>query len=918
MHARTPFRSSRLSRLLLAGCCAVAAWASHGLQAATAPATPAAGSSSKSKAENFDWWSFRPLNRPAEPAVSAANVSRVRTPIDRFILAGLEKQGLHASPEADRRTLIRRLAFDLTGLPPSPSEIEAFVADTSPGAYERVVDRLLASPQYGERWGRHWLDVVHYGETHGYDKDQPRPNAWPYRDYVIRSFNADKPYARFVEEQLAGDVLYPGTRDGFEALGFISAGPWDLIGHAEVPESKLDGQVARHLDRDDMVTTAIQSFNSLTVQCAQCHDHKFDPISQEDYYRLQAVFAAVDRADQKYDVDPAVAAKRRQLEARQQELNARKQQLEQAIAARAGAPLAELDRRIADGEKAAKSGDAFGFHSAIETRQDAIKWVQVDLGKPMPLSRVVLHPAHDDFNNIGDGFGFPLRYRIEAAEDAAFTRGVVLIADKTNADVPKPGVKAQSHEAAGRTGRFVRVTATRLAPRQEDFIFALAELEVVSAEARNVALGAAVTALDSIEAPVRWQKVNLTDGAFPGGGATGGVELVKLRETREQLWASATSEEAKRELEGIAQGLAEVKQLRSALPSQSVAYVGAVHTGSGAFQGTGGKGGKPRPVRLLPRGNLLNAGREVGPGTLRCFESLEARFDSIADRPEGERRARLARWISDSRNTLTWRSIVNRVWQYHFGRGLVETPNDFGRMGAQPSHPELLDWLAVEFRDGGQSMKALHKLIVTSATYRQVSTVDASTRAASGIDSDNRLLWRQNRRKLEAEAVRDAVLAVSGKLDLTMGGPSFRDFVLEKPEHSPHYEYQLHDPEDPKSHRRSAYRFIVRSQQQPFLTVLDCADPSMQVGRRNESVSPLQALALLNNPLMLTMSRHFAESLQLEGGDLATQVDRGHRRALGRPPSAAEREMLVAYATRHGLANCCRLMLNLNEFAFVD
>ena len=918
MHARTTFRLSRLGPALLAGCCAMAAWVPNGLHAAAVPAAPAASSNSKSKTENFDWWSFRPLNRPAEPAVSAENAPRVRTPIDRFILAGLERQGLHASPEADRRTLIRRLAFDLTGLPPSPPEMDVFVADASPGAYERVVDRLLASPQYGERWGRHWLDVVHYGETHGYDKDQPRPNAWPYRDYVIRSFNSDKPYARFVEEQLAGDVLYPGTRDGFEALGFISAGPWDLIGHVEVPETKLDGQVARHLDRDDMVTTAIQSFNSLTVQCAQCHDHKFDPISQEDYYRLQAVFAAVDRADQKYDIDPTVAAKRRRLDARLQELDARRQQWEKAIAARAGEPLAELDARIAAGEKAAKSGDAFGFHSAIEARQDAIKWVQVDLGRSMPIGRVVLHPAHDDFNNIGDGFGFPLRYRIELAEDAAFTRGLVVIADKTNEDVPKPGVKAQIHDAAGRTGRFVRVTATRLAPRQEDFIFALAELEVVSGEARNVALGAAVTALDSIEAPVRWQKANLTDGAFPGGGATGGIELVKLREMRQQLWAAAMSEEATRELEGISQGLAEVKQVRSALPPQSVAYVGAVYTGSGAFQGTGGKGGKPRLVRLLPRGTQLNAGREVGPGTLRCFESQEARFDSIADLPEGERRARLARWISDSRNPLTWRSIVNRVWQYHFGRGLVETPNDFGRMGSLPSNPELLDWLAVEFRDGGQSLKALHKLIVTSATYRQVSTVDGSTRGALTIDSDNRLLWRQNRRKLEAEAVRDAVLAVSGKLDLTMGGPSFRDFVLDKPEHSPHYEYQLHDPDDPKSHRRSAYRFIVRSQQQPFLTVLDCADPSMQVGRRNESVSPLQALALLNNPLMLTMSRHFAESLQREGGDLAAQVDRGHRRALGRPPTAAERDMLVAYATRHGLANCCRLMLNLNEFAFVD
>ena len=230
--------------------------------------------------------------------------------------AKLREKGLTPSPEADRRTLIRRLYFDLIGLPPSLEEIDAFVADPAPDAYEKLVDRLLASPQHGERWARHWLDVVHYGDTHGYDKDQPRPIAWPYRDYVIRSFNADKPYGSFVQEQVAGDVLFPGTTDGITALGFIAAGPWDLIGHAEVPETKIDGKVARHLDRDDMVSNTINTFLSLTVQCAQCHNHKFDPIRQEDYYRLQAVFAALDRADRPYYTDPAAARKAAELQGR--------------------------------------------------------------------------------------------------------------------------------------------------------------------------------------------------------------------------------------------------------------------------------------------------------------------------------------------------------------------------------------------------------------------------------------------------------------------------------------------------------------------------------------------------------------------------------------------------------------------------
>jgi hypothetical protein len=279
------------------------------------------------------------------------------------------------------------------------------------------------------------------------------------------------------------------------------------------------------------------------------------------------------------------------------------------------------------------------------------------------------------------------------------------------------------------------------------------------------------------------------------------------------------------------------------------------------------------------------------------------------------RRAALAKWLSDRKNPLSWRTIANRVWQYHFGRGLVGTANDFGRNGAQPTHPELLDWLAAEFRDRGQSFKSLHKLIVTSAVYRQSSHGNA---AYERIDADNRWLWRANRRKLEAEAVRDSVLLVAGKLDTTMGGPSFQDFVIDKPEHSPHYEYHLHDPDERRSHRRSIYRFLVRSQQQPFMTVLDCADPSMQVAQRNESVSPLQALSLLNNGFMIVMSKHFAARVEADGGDLNTKVRRAYYEAVGRESTPRDAERLTAYAEKHGLANLCRVLVNLNEFVFVD
>src|SRR5262249_14414499 len=280
-------------------------------------------------------WAWRPIKRPAVPKVSSAirdPRAPIRNPIDSFIAARLAQAGLKMSAEADRRTLIRRLSFDLLGLPPTPERVQQFVSDRDPQAYEKLVDELLQSPRYGERWARHWLDVVHYGDTHGYDKDKPRPNAWPYRDYVIRALNEDKPYARFVQEQLAGDVLFPGTRDGIEALGFIAAGPWDLIGHEEVPESKTDGKIARHLDRDDMVANTLQTFNSLTVQCAQCHNHKFDPIPQDDYYSLQAVFAALDRTDKQYDIAPAVAKQRAALEAELAKMLSRRKELDERIA----------------------------------------------------------------------------------------------------------------------------------------------------------------------------------------------------------------------------------------------------------------------------------------------------------------------------------------------------------------------------------------------------------------------------------------------------------------------------------------------------------------------------------------------------------------------------------------------------------
>ena len=889
-------------------------------------------------ANPLDWWSLRALVKPQPPAQTS-------NPIDAFISARLAKDGLAMAKEADARTLCRRVYFDLIGLPPTPEEIDAYAADATTDKYERLVDRLLASPRYGERWARHWLDVVHYADTHGYDKDKPREHAWPYRDYVIRALNEDKPYSRFVEEQIAGDALFPGTRDGVEALGFIAAGPWDFIGHEEVSEAKIDGKFARHFDRDDMVGNAIGTFASVTVQCAQCHNHKFDPVSQEDYYALQAVFAAVDRADKRYDATPEIARKRDEFATQRTRLRDELKALDAAFANAAGDALVQLDREIAAATPklasarpgatpgAATEQDApdqnapeYGYHSEISLDPHAEKWVQVDLGASRAFNQVVLAPCSDSFNGIGAGFGFPEEFRVEASDDPEFKSHVQLIATATRDPRGANSTALVPFDTQGVMTRYVRVRATTLAHRKGDFIFALGELQVIDAAGRNIAQGAAVTSFDSIELADRWRRVNLTDGIYPAL-VVSPERAAQLRTQRDELRRQLETNAVTARRAEIDTNTARADESLAALPAPMTVYAATIHTGTGSFAGTGAKGGKPREIRILSRGQVTQPGKVVEPAALSALNPLlPSRFGLTESSGEGERRAALAKWLVDSRNPLIWRTMANRVWHYHFGHGISDTPNDFGRMGATPTHPELLDWLAATFRDDMQgSLKSLHRLIVTSAAYRQRSDVGrdapsaAASAAAESIDSANTLLWRANTRKLEAEAVRDAVLATTGSLDLAMGGPGFRDFVIEQPEHSPHYRYDLADPNDGATFRRSVYRFIVRSQMQPFMTTLDCADPSQRVDKRNQSVSPNQALAYLNNGFMLAQSQRFAQRVRRDAGEsINAQINRAMRLALGRAPEPDEQARLVDFAGKHGLENACRVILNLNEFSFID
>jgi hypothetical protein len=867
-----------------------------------------------------DHWAYRPLIKPAAPAVKA--VDRVRTPIDSFILAKLEAADMALSPQADLRTLLRRVSFDLTGLPPTPAEIEAFEADTSADAYETVVDRLLASPRYGERWARHWMDVIHFAETHGNDQDAPRENAWPYRDYLIRSFNDDKPYRRFVEEQLAGDVLYPDDPQATVATGFLAAGPWDESSQKDIRDDTVDKKVAQNLDRDDMVSTAMSTFVSATVHCARCHNHKFDPITQSEYYGLQAVFAGVDRADRLFDPDPAVAKTRRDLTSRRRQLQANSPALagelhsgsvrehveawEKGLTAR-GAIWTTLEPstvKSAEGATPEKQPDRSvrfaGPRPAVDTytitaQTDARNITAVRLEVLTDDSLPHHGPGRQDNGNLHLS-----EFRVEAAPSTNTTDKHPLPLKSASADFDQSGWEI-SRAIDGKMDTAWGIYPEVGKPHEAVFEFnhpvdfdggSALTFTLEQRHGGGHLIGRLRLSVTSSPGPVR---VSTLPPAVVAALA------VPTARRSEEQW----TELARHVL------LQETDAQLSALPQQQAIYAAAPDFKQvGSFKPAKGC----RPVFVLRRGDMNSPGVAAVPGALSCVPGLDSKFTLANAGDEGARRAALAKWVTDPANVLTWRSIVNRVWHYHFGRGLVATPNDLGHMGAPPTHPELLDGLAVTFREGGGSLKNLHKLIVTSTVYMQSSRniADYAKR-----DSDNLLLWRMNRSRLDAESLHDAVLQVSGKLDLTMGGPSVKQFIQTKGIHvTPNVDYQSYDADAPGAYRRSVYRFLFRTLPDPFMDALDCPDASQFAPARASSVTALQALALLNDRFVIRQSEHFAARVS-KAGDTAARVREAYRLALGRTPSAQESATMTAYAGKHGMANACRVLLNCNEFVFV-
>ncbi|MBI4663541.1 MAG: DUF1553 domain-containing protein [Verrucomicrobia bacterium] len=882
------------------------------------------------------WWSLQPLQTRKLPAVE--NTAWPRTPVDRFILAKLQEQNLAPAPEADKSTLLRRVTFDLTGLPPTPEELQGFLADPSAGAYEKVVDRLLNNPRYGERWARHWLDVVHYADTHGHDQDRPRTNSWPYRDYVVRAFNEDKPYAHFVEEQLAGDVLYPGDPNGVIATGFIATGPWDESSQMHIMADTVDKKIAQNLDRDDIVTTAMSTFVSSTVHCARCHDHKFDPISQREYYGLQAVFAGVDRTDRPFDWDAQIHRERQMLLKTKTAIEVRRMSL-------ANTRLdAEIEEALAAGQAAweARIGEAAPIWTVLDpesftSRSGATIAKQPDLSllvsgtKPeIDSCTIVARPGLSEITAI----------RLEVLPDDSLPQKGPGRQDNGNFHLSEFQVKAGSLSEPGKLAVIELRNATADF-NQKDWEIAKAvdgktntawgihpevgksHVAVFECKQRlNLASGERLTfVLEQLHGRSHLLgrfRLSVTAAPWPVRADPLPENIARIaglargdrtKEEQEQLTAhyQTISPELQRLLDEIDEKLAK-------LPKPNLVYA-AAHDFKPQGKFTPAK--VPRPIYVLGRGEVTRPGQPVLPGTISCVAGLPSSLEIENLNDEASRRAALAKWITDPRNGLTWRSIVNRVWHYHFGRGIVDTPNDFGRMGSGPTHPELLDWLAIFFRDRGGSLKKLHRLLVTSAVYRQSSQHDPKF---AKIDSDNRFLWRMNRSRLDAESLRDAILCITGKLDLKMGGHPVKQFHFEDPDPgvTPKVDYGRFDVDSPESYRRSVYRWIFRTLPDPFMEAMDCPDSSLLAPTRNSSVTALQALAMLNNRFIVRQSEHFAERLRRSRDGLVGQIELAYELAFGRRPTAQEAKELAGYAQRHDLPNACRLILNSSEFAFVN
>ncbi len=873
----------------------------------------------KSKAD-ASWWSLQ-LLRTAEPNEDT-RVKSEATSIDAFIRAALAEHGLSLAPKADRSTLIRRLSFDLHGLPPTPQAVAAFENDPDPHAYQKLVDRLLDSPHYGERFAQHWLDIAHYADTHGFERDKRRDNAWRYRDYVIRSLNEDKRYDRFLQEQIAGDVLWPEEEQAVIATGFLAAGPWDFVGQVETKSPELR-RSARSLDLDDMATQVMTATMALTINCARCHDHKLDPISQQEYYQLQAVFAGV-RRDDRVVSDSAL----KHYEDEKKLLTSQRNEFDMEIGRLEGNGLNLAD--IVGGGNGLGTGI---YRNAIDPRNAAVQ--SRDFGK---LGNVETNKfSASDFEFI-DGVFIPDGEDGKTEITVSSTGVTITGLPKTSGDawdMIRNGPVASQHSPELGGIDFTKDGHSLLGLHANAGItFDIAAMQrSFSNEPREMRLSAKLGYFGAIGGHYADAWV-FVDGKlvahFPKLKRDDGVQNIEIELPASSRFLTLVATDGGNGFSMDQIGFGD-PTIKVALPAeltdenrQRLAELRVKRTEIVAkleslgpppkFFGIVAESAVPE-VRLLTRGDPESPiGDALRPAALESLAMLNPNLGT-SESSEGERRAALAHWITHPDNPLTRRVIVNRLWHWHFGKGLVDTPSDFGFGGGRPSHPELLDYLAEELVRHNWSLKEMHRLILMSETYQQASYVESNARAAE-IDADNWLLWRQNPRRLEAESIRDAVLFVGGTLNPECGGPGFEDFTYQDA-YAPIFTYITAD--QPSLWRRSIYRYTVRTTPNRFLTALDCPDPANLTPSRLTTTTPLQSLALYNNDFMLRQSRYFAERLEREAGNSSNdQITRAFELAFGRQPTGSELSLANEFVIRQGLFSLCRTLFNSNEFVYVD
>ncbi len=867
-----------------------------------------------------DWWSLQPLKQPTIPE----DFHNEPNPIDAFIKAKLQSSGLALSPAADPGTLFRRLSLHLHGMNPSQKNHVDLTAFNH--RYNEHVKNFLDSPKYGERWARHWLDLARFGESNGFERDKARPDAWRYRDWVIKAFNDNMPYDEFCRMQIAGDCLPKAGTDGMIATGFLVAGAYDDVGQSQ--QSAAMRAVVRQDELEDYVGTVSQAFLGLTTNCARCHDHKFDPILQSEYYALCAALDGVKPGRRNVTPAAAIAEAEKETSNLQRQINTtttRLNELENTIRQGLSNKLSKRLKHqtvvlqpVAHWDFEQDFNDKLGtLHGKAEGGASLKDGKLVLDGKQAHvLTEALKHPIQAKtlvatiyLQNLEQGGGAAISLlsdapkRFDAIVFGERQAGKWIAGSEHFSRTTDVSAPAESQEKNSRQPIHMAISYSA-----DGFI---------SLYRNGKAYGATYKRDNPIYYPEK-TRIGFGIRLLPVGGnrmLTGQIEEASLYDrvlTAEEIKSLAMGHDFIRN-EEIARMIPEEKHaLRQRLRAERNRLLKKNIQVRKQFA-YAVQPRQPQPTHRLIRGNTTTPAELVMPAGLASIQGVNPSFELPADATDTERRKKLAEWITNKKNPLFSRVIVNRIWQHHFGAGIVRTPSDFGFTGGKPSHPELLDFLANHLINSGWNLKELHRLIVTSKTWKQAVIENT---LGNQIDVGNHLLWRGNRSRLDAESIRDSILQMAGQLNESGGGPSYQDF---RTFNFNSQFYEVLDREGAQYNRRTIYRMIIRSGRHRLLDAFDCPDPSATAPKRSRTTTPLQSLSLLNHPFTIRMSGHFANRVRNEMGQHAPdQVTRAVQLAWFRSPTLEERETFTTFVKEHGLEALCRALINSNEFLYVD